>query len=129
MAQSRLDSIRRLNTSVEQYDAEAAFDERVQKAANKPAHVQLYKTLQALGDSRAQDEETLQAALAQADADYAKLLAPAPDPGRATAGHPAALMALSEQLSVKERLALTAGFAKTVRKAVKGQKEEQGSTP
>lgn len=105
MAQSRLDSIiRRLNTSVAQYDAGAAFDERVQKAANKPAHAQLYKTLQALGDSRAQDEEALQATRQ-------------------------ALMALSEQLSVKERLALTAGFAKTVRKAVKDQKEEQGSAP
>lgn len=129
VAQSRLDSIRRLNTSVAQYDAEAAFDERVQKAANKPAHAQLYKTLQELGDSRARDEEALQAALAQADADYAKLLAPAPDPGGQLQATRQALMALSEQLSLKERLALTAGFAKTVRKAVKDQKQEQGSTP
>lgn len=37
-------------------------------------------------------------------------------------------MALSEQLTIKERLALSAQFAKTVRRAVKDQKEE-GSTP
>jgi hypothetical protein len=118
-----------LNTSVAQYDAEAAFDERVQKAANKPAHAQLYNTLQELGDSRAKDEEALLAALAQADTDYAKLLAPAPDPSGQLQATRQALMGLSEQLSVKERLALTAGFAKTVRKAVKDQKAEQGSTP
>lgn len=128
IAQSRLDSIRRLNTSMARFDAEAAFDERVQKAANKPAHAQLFAALQDLSDSRAKDEEALQAALAQADAAYAKLLAPAPDPGGQLLATRQALMALSEQLSVKERLALSASFAKTVRRAVKDQKEE-GTTP
>lgn len=128
VAQSRLDSIRRLNISMARFDAEAAFDERVQKAANKPAHAQLFNTLQELSDSRAKDEETLQVTLAQADAAYAKLLAPAPDPGGQLQATRQGLMALSEQLSVKERLALTASFAKTVRRAAKDQKE-QGATP
>ena len=128
VAQSRLDSIRRLNTSRARFDAEASFDERIQKAANKPGHAQLFTTLQALSDSRAKDEEALQASLAQADAAYAKLLAPAPDPSGQLQATRQALMALSEQLSVKERLALTAKFAKTVRRAVKDQKEE-GTTP
>ena len=128
VAQSRLDSIRRLNTSMARFDAEAAFDERVQKAANKPAHAQLFSTFQELSDSRAKDEEALQATLAQADAAYAKLLLPAPDPGGQLQATRQALMALSEQLTIKERLALSAQFAKTVRRAVKDQKEE-GSTP
>lgn len=124
VAQSRLDSIRRLNASVAGFDADAAFDERVQKAANKPAHAQLFSTLRDLSDSRAKDEEALRAALAQADAAYAKLLVPAPDQSGQLQATRQALMALSEQLSVKERLALSAQFAKTVRRAVKDQKEE-----
>ena len=80
VAQSRLDSIRRLNTSRARFDAEASFDERVQKAANKPAHAQLFTTLQALSDSRAKDEEALQASLAQADAAYAKAISITTDP-------------------------------------------------
>ena len=128
VAQSRLDSIRRQNTSIAQLEAEAAFDERVQKASQKSAHAQLYTQLQELSDSRAKDEAALQAALAQADDAYAKLLLPAPDPGGQLQTTRQALMALSEQLTIKERLALSAQFAKTVRRAVKNQKEE-GSTP
>lgn len=128
VAQSRLDSIRRLNTSMARFESEADFDERVQKAANKPGHAQLYSTLQDLSDSRAKDEEALQAALAQADAAYAKLLTPAPDPSGQLQATRQALMALSEQLSAKERLTLTASFAKAVRRAVKDQKQE-GTTP
>lgn len=128
VAQSRLDSIRRLNTSIAQLDAEAAFDERVQKAAQKNAHAQLYTQLQDLSDSRAKDEAALQAELAQADAAYAKLLLPAPDPGGQLQATRQALMALSEQLTIKERLALSAQFAKTVRRAVKDQQAE-GGTP
>ena len=51
------------------------------KTAQKSAHAQLYAQLQELSDSRAKDEAALQAELAQADAAYAKLLLPAPDPG------------------------------------------------
>ncbi len=128
VAQSRLGSIRRLSTSAASFDADAAFDERVQKAANKPALAQLFNALKDLSDSRANDEEALLTTLAQADAAYAKLLAPAPDPSGQLQATRQALMALSEQLSVKERLALSAQFAKTVRRAVKDQKEE-GATP
>jgi predicted phage-related endonuclease len=89
---------------------------------------QLFNTLQDLSNSRAKDEEALQAALAQADAAYVKLLSPAPDPSWQLQATRQALMALNEQLSVKERLALSASFAKTVRRALKDQKDE-GSTP
>lgn len=119
VAKGRIESIRRLNTSRATLDAEGDFDERVQDAAQKPAHAQLTKTLTALGESRASDEQALQEALDKADQAYATLLSPQPDPSGQLQATQRALMALSEQLSVRERLALSAKFAKNVRQAIK----------
>lgn len=119
VAKARLDSIRRLNTSRATVDAEGAFDQRVQEEAYKPAHAQLTKALKALGDSRAKDEQTLQDALDKADQTYAQLLSPQPDPSGKLQATQQALMALSDQLTVRERLTLSASFAKTVRQAIK----------
>src|SRR5438046_2056305 len=53
VAQSRVDSIRRQNAMIAEYEADSAFDDRIQAAVGKTAEAPLAATLRALADSRA----------------------------------------------------------------------------
>jgi len=118
VAKGRIESIRRQTTLLATFDADAAFEERVQKAAGRDDQLKLYSALRDLADSRAKDDADLQAKLAEFDAVYAKLLSPLPDPGNKLQTAQEMLGVLGEQLSFQERSKMASDFAKTVKSAI-----------
>ena len=124
VAKGRIESIRRQTARLATYDADAAFEERVRKAAGRDNQLKLYENLKALADSRAKDEADLQAKLAEFDAMYAKLLAPLPDPGNKLGIAQQTLGVLGVQLTFHERAKMAAGFAKTIKKVIDDNKEK-----
>jgi hypothetical protein len=118
VAKGRIDSIRRQASLLATYDADAAFEERIQRAAGRDDQLRLYSALRDLADSRAKDEADLQTKLAEFDAAYAKLLSPLPDPGNKLGTAQQTLGVLGEQLSFQDRAKMAADFAKEIKKAV-----------
>jgi hypothetical protein len=127
VAKGRIESIRRQTTLLATYDADAAFEARVQKAAGRDDQLKLYNTLRDLADSRAKDESDLQAKLAQFDSIYAKLLSPLPDPDNMLNTAQETLGVLGEQLSFQERAKMAADFAKTVKSTIDENKKKAGA--
>jgi hypothetical protein len=124
VAKGRIDSVRRQNTLLATYDADAAFEERVQRAAGRDDQLRLYEALRNLADSRAKDEADLQAKLAEFDAAYAKLLSPIPDPGSNLGTAQQTLAVLGEELSFQERAKMAADFAKEIKKSIDENKKK-----
>ena len=118
VAQARLDSIRRQRLRLASYEAEGAFDERVLRAAGKTDALNLFSTLQALSDSRAQEDTKLQAKIASMDEAFAKLLEPLPDTAKSLTATQGALASLGEELSTRERIATATSFVKEIRKTI-----------
>ena len=118
VGRGRIDSIRRQNLSLATYDADAAFEERVQRVAGREDQLRLYAALTTLADSRAKDEADLQTKMAEYDTAFAKLLAPLPDPGGKLAATQQTLGALGEQLTFQDRLKMAADFATVIKVAI-----------
>ena len=124
ISQARLDSVRRLRVRLANYEAEANFDERVLRAADKSDALKLYTALKELSDSRAQDESQLQGKIASMDEAFARLLDPLPDATKGLAATQKALAALGEEISTRERIAITTAFVKEIRKTVEENREK-----
>lgn len=124
VAKGRIESIHRQSARLATYDADAAFEERIQKAAGRDDQLRLYNNLKDLADSSAKDEAELQAKLAEFDAVYSKLLAPLPTPGNKLEIAQQTLGVLGEQLTFHERAKMSADFAKTVKKAIDENKKK-----
>lgn len=124
VARGRIESIRRQTTLLATFDADAAFEERVQKAAGLDNQLKLYSALHDLADSRAKDEADLQIKLAGFDAVYAKLLSPLPDPHDKLKTTQEALGVLGDQLGFDERAKMAEDFAKTIKSAIEENKKK-----
>ena len=124
VAKARIDSVRRQSAMLATYEAEAAFDERVVKAAGKDDALKLYTTLKDLADSRAKDEQALNTKIAEMDESFGKLLTPLPDSTQKLTATQKALAALGSELSAKERIALVASFAKSIKQTIDDNKKK-----
>jgi cysteinyl-tRNA synthetase len=133
IAQGRLDSIRTQRAMLAQYEADAAFDEQLIKAAGKTAVIQLYTTLKELSDSRSKGEADAKAKLAELDVMLAKLLTPLPETGKGIKNAQQALAALGTELSRQEQMKMSLELIREVRKTIDENKkkidEAEASTP
>ena len=96
----------------------ATFDDRVAKVAGQGARLKLFTDLKTLGDSRANDAQDLDKALADIDAGFAAMVSPLPDISPALDTARKALATLGDNLSLTDRINATAAFAKDVKDAV-----------
>lgn len=124
IAKARIDSIRRQSIRLATYDADAAFDERILKAAGKEDVLKLYTTLKDLADSRAKDEQMLNSKIAEMDESFEKLLTPLPDVTKKIKATQKALAVLGEELSAKDRIELVATFAKSIKQTIDENKKK-----
>jgi hypothetical protein len=124
VAQSRLDSIRRQNAMIAEYEADSAFDDRIQAAAGKTTESPLAATLRALADSRAKDDADLKATLAALDASMAGLLDPVPAPDAKLAATQKAMAALGEEFQPEQRIKTIATFAVDLKKTIDSNNEK-----
>lgn len=124
VAKARIESVRKQSVTLSTYDADAAFDERVLKAAGKDDALKLYTTLKDLADSRAKDEQTLNAKITELDESFAKLLTPLPDATQKLAATQKALALLGSELSDKARIELVASFAESIKHSIDDNKKK-----
>jgi hypothetical protein len=118
IAQGRLDSIRTQRAMLARYEADAAFDDRLLKAAGKTAAAQLYSTLKDLSDSPSKDKSDTQGKLAELDLMLAKLVTPLPETGKSIKDTQQALATLGMQLSHEEQVKMSLKFINEVRKSI-----------
>jgi hypothetical protein len=120
----RVDGVRRLRQQIATYEIDSSFDQRVLAAAGNTRHAQLYSKLVELSDSRAADEKERATQAAAIDDAMKQLTRPLPSVSKELKATQGALAKLGEELSVQERLKLTAGFAQSVYKTVRDNRDK-----
>jgi hypothetical protein len=120
----RIDSIRRLRQQIAIYEVDSSFDQRVLAAAGSTRNAQLYATLVELSDSRAADEKERAAQASAIDDAMKQLTAPLPSVSKELKATQDALAKLGEELSAQERVKITAGFAQSVYKTVRDNRDK-----
>jgi hypothetical protein len=129
----RIAGIKRQQNTMATYEIDFAYDEKLLLLAGKRDVVELYKAVKDLSDSRIKDEQVLGTKLAEITASLDKLLTPLPEVSKEVNEAQKAMALLGEQLSVKERFAIVADFAKTLDKTIKDNKQKiedaQAATP
>lgn len=123
-AARRRDVIRYQNATALRVETAVAMDDRIKAAAGLQSQLALQKTLLDLSESRLLDEKTVDAKLAELDANMAKLTAPLPDNSAKLKEAQKAIAAMGVELSPSERFELAKLYVNATRDAIDATKKK-----